>query len=533
MSKPLAYETVAERFMNFKCKLLTTKEEYEGGKMNACSKFLVKMPCGHNRDTYYRNIVENPELVCKECTRKRSQAEIYYKRAVKRYAAFNCKMLTTIKEFIEGNMNILDAFTYEASCGHVNVGAFKNFEKNPDALCKECMKKEKYDKYRLPYAEVKERFENNGCELLTTEKEYYEKGMTYYDFHRFIASCGHERTCSMATWNGNDITLCSECTFERMRLNAQEDGCKIDGNPRGNVIEHEAFVFIKTLLENKFQVKKLREGTLADFLIKPTYIIEDIWLAIQLKATRKEKLKKGYCFSFGKSDYTGLLILCVCMKDNKAWVFDGKISKDVCGIGITEGSKYHKGKVELADLPHQLEDYYANSPLTTFDKANIPVSPSHQVEHAHQVLRDTKIGYMFDFEYPELEGQVFDFKINGYKIQDKSGYNRIGTRIPTMDTHLTKHGGVVMVSYDENDNDFYWISCPDKDTFYIFPESILIEKGYISTKAIPSVRKSITLHWEANTSEDLVSCTSNDEWSFPFRYKYSNLDISKLKSVFV
>ena len=49
----ISYETIAGRFAEFGCELLTTEEEFKDGRMNADSKYRVLMSCGHERDYYF------------------------------------------------------------------------------------------------------------------------------------------------------------------------------------------------------------------------------------------------------------------------------------------------------------------------------------------------------------------------------------------------------------------------------------------------------------------------------------------------
>ena len=532
--KRYTYEEMVDMFKEFKCELMTTQDKYDGDRMTGESKFDVRMPCGHDREIYPKHIREKPDMLCKDCTRKRTYGDIYYVNAVKRFEGFGCKLLTSRQDFIDNNMQGNDTFEYEASCGHYNVGSVQNFRKNVDALCKDCMKKVRYDGMRLPYEEVKARFEKDGCELLTTEAEYYDNGMTVYDEYALRMTCGHERKCSYASWTGCDITLCKECTLVRTKANAKQAGGKIDGNARGNVIEYRAFVWVRELIEHAFDVKKLREGTLADFLVKPKGVRKNAWLSVQLKSTLQATPKKGYCFSFRQTDYTGMVILCVCVPDEKAWTFRGEDVKNLSGVGIREKSKYNKAQVDALDIPMVLLSHYETIPHMTYEDANVPVSATHIVEYEHQQLRESRLDGILRFEYPELEGQVFDFMVGTIKVQEKSGHHCKDVSLPTTYVKLTKHyGDTKRMSYEQGDNDVYWVSCPDKDTFYVFPESILIEKGFISTAEKMSVKRTLTLHWEAQTVEELTNCHSQDAWAFPYRYKYSNLDVDKLQEVFM
>ena len=76
--------------------------------------------------------------------------------------------------------------------------------------------------------------------------------------------------------------------------------------------------------------------------------------------------------------------------------------------------------------------------------------------------------------------------------------------------------------YQVGDNDFYWLHLPDKEIFYVIPEHILKEHGYISEKnEIISSRKRLILNPNNNKS-------INYEWTIDFMFKYNNIDVDKL-----
>ena len=61
----------------------------------------------------------------------------------------------------------------------------------------------------------------------------------------------------------------------------------------------------------------------------------------------------------------------------------------------------------------------------------------------------------FNYEYPEVEGTIYDLKINNFKVQDKKEINE-------NQFHMKK---------------VIWLE--NYDYFFIFPEKILIEKDII------------------------------------------------------
>ena len=279
-------------------------------------------------------------------------------------------------------------------------------------------------------------------------------------------------------------------------------------------------------------VLKLREGTRADFLVRPIGVTADTWLPVQLKSTVTPTSRGEYRFGF-PTDYSGMVILCVYVPEEILWVFDGKLSTMVSGVNMHKNSKYAYARVSKTELGSYLSDLFVgnNFPIVTFGDANIPIGSSQQTEYKHQLIRQRELSQLLKFEYPELEGQVFDFMVNGkYRVQEKVG--RI-SKIVTATLCVTLARSAGKRCYEKGDNDFYWIACPDTDTFYVFPESILIEKGYISTTETPCKPQTIRLHYEATTEADITSCPFKDTWAFPYRYKYSNLDVGKLQEVFM
>jgi hypothetical protein len=79
----------------------------------------------------------------------------------------------------------------------------------------------------------------------------------------------------------------------------------------------------------------------------------------------------------------------------------------------------------------------------SFDILNTPTSYCQKQEQEYRKLRETKIHFI-EFIYPNMEGTVYDFKIQ-----------------------------------EKGDNDFYWLNCKN-GKFYVIPESILIEKVCVS-----------------------------------------------------
>jgi hypothetical protein len=75
--------------------------------------------------------------------------------------------------------------------------------------------------------------------------------------------------------------------------------------------------------------------------------------------------------------------------------------------------------------------------------------------------------------------------------------------------------------YDIGDNDFYWLNCENKKTFFVIPEKILIEKqlvGNIENKLSLKVTIKDTLH-------------PTSAWLQPYMFDYENIDKERLLSI--
>jgi uncharacterized C2H2 Zn-finger protein len=72
--------------------------------------------------------------------------------------------------------------------------------------------------------------------------------------------------------------------------------------------------------------------------------------------------------------------------------------------------------------------------------------------------------------------------------------------------------------YEKGDNDFYWLNCKN-GYFYVIPEDVLIEKGYVGK--------------DSKKEHLYVSHTNqNTEWCDDYLFKYENLDVDGLLEIF-
>jgi hypothetical protein len=122
------------------------------------------------------------------------------------------------------------------------------------------------------------------------------------------------------------------------------------------------------------------------------------------------------------------------------------------------------------------------------------------------------------FDYDNMEGTVYDFKIGSLKIQEKVAKINNENRYIF---YLHKNNGTNnQIQYDIGDNDFYWLNCDDQKYFFVITEKILFDKGFIGNK-----------NEKNNTCLKFVvkeTLHKNSSWLQPYMFDYENIDKERL-----
>jgi len=286
-------------------------------------------------------------------------------------------------------------------------------------------------------------------------------------------------------------------------------------------IEADSINYLTEVLIDKFDIKKLFDGCKAYLAIKPKNIIEDKWIGIQVKSTlKKVKNNNSQAYKFDLSkDYDNFIIICICLDDKNTWIFENNITKHIkTTLTIGNKSKYNKFKCEN-NIEYVLENYYNSTTKFSFNALDLPQSNNSKIEYKYRKIREEKLTFL-SFTNNDMEGLVYDFKIEDKKIQEKVG-GHLHKNINSYKFCLTKMNGKVngkrkRQCYQKGDNDFYWLNCRDTMLFYIIPENILIEKGYIANN-------------DGKLKQLIVSNTNkNTFWTKEYIFDYENLDKEKL-----
>ena len=198
------------------------------------------------------------------------------------------------------------------------------------------------------------------------------------------------------------------------------------------------------------------------------------------------------------------------------WLIPYEDVKGQKSVKISIKSKYNHYEVTPDNIKEKLTNFYNNIPNFQFDILNTPTSDTHKQEQFYRKLREEKLDFI-QFIYPEFEGTVYDFKIFDKKVQEKVGF--ICKNNPnSFGFHINKSNGKKSnCSYKLGDNDLYWLHCKNTSRFYVIPESILIENGFIGD----------------NCKQHLyISPTNiNTKWTDEYLFNYDNIDKERLLQV--
>ena len=413
-----------------------------------------------------------------------------------------------ISEKYENQLGKLD---YIASCGHNNLIVFKDFINGTGIKCKNCA-------LEIPtYEDVVKNFLDKGCSLSMSKEEFYEKYKNNTCKINYVALCGHENIVSYK----NFITLnqglnCPKCVNKNISCKLKELYSN-DNKLSSLQQELKCINYIKDLIGDHFTSIKSFDGCKADIVIKKFEEIEDLWLGIQVKTTNKKTERGQYYFRLNNGNYDNCLLLCICDEDKKMWLIPYEEVKGLKTIGVAQKSKYNKYEVSQENLIEKLNNYYTTINKFEFKILDTPTSITHQQEQKYREIRETKINFI-KFKNNDMEGLVYDFMIDDKKVQEKVGticknnYNSYMFNLAKYDCRVD--GKCKNQSYEEGDNDLYWLNCKN-GKFYVIPEDALFVNGYIGKNF---------------TKQKLyVSPTNeNTEWCNEYLFDYNNVDKERL-----
>ena len=374
------------------------------------------------------------------------------------------------------------------------------------------------------YENITEEFNKRGCKLLTTKEEHFEilklsKKCNYK--LNYVSSCGHNHIVFYNVFKSRGTgIICPDCKNKQIGNNKKE---KIKNNEitKINTIEQECN-FIKKIqdfLHNDFDILKAFDGCNVDLIFRPKNITEDNWVGIQVKTTGVRHLT--YSFHINNC-YNNCLLLFYCCEDESMWLIPENIigNQKKVSIGYNK-SKYNIYKVTKDNIIDKLNELYNITSKFNYDILNMPNCIYQKREQDFRKYRETKIDFI-QFEYDNMEGTVYDFKIGNLKVQEKvTKMNDNECRFQLCKNNGNKNKKRNQIQYNIGDNDFYWLNCDNKKIFFVIPEKILFDKNIIGNNKQNSFLK-ITI-------KEILHTKSS--WLQPYMFNYESIDKYRLLKV--
>ena len=358
------------------------------------------------------------------------------------------------------------------------------------------------------YDKTCEKFLEVNCKITDTKEEYEKRNKTEkMSKCNYIASCGHQHVVFINVFFSRKTGLiCPSCKSKENGIKKKEE------------MKDDKLKYLKTELRGinyfkekckGFEIHKAFDGCRADLIVRPIGQLQDKWIGIQVKTTERNN---HYEFGMHQT-YDDYLILCICEEDKRMWLFPYEDLNGITKIHVGIKSKYNE--YEITNNLEKLNHYYQNTKKFTYEELDKPLCIYTEREKEFYRFRESKIDFL-DFTYNDMEGMVYDFKIGEKKVQEKVGYI---DKVKNVNVFcLWKNNGKLngkqnSKCYDIGDNDYYWLNADDKQLFYVIPEQILIEKGYVG---YTGHKKQLKI----NPKE-----TKYNGWIQPYKFNYNSFGL--------
>jgi hypothetical protein len=376
------------------------------------------------------------------------------------------------------------------------------------------------------YENVVEEFNKRNCKLLNTKEEHTEivksSKKTMYRLN-YVASCGHEHIVFYNVFKSRGTgIICPTCknketgTIKKNQMKNNEISKIYTTEQEGTFMKN-----LCDLLYKDFEIIKAFDGCNIDLIFRPKNMIEDKWVGIQVKTTGTRHLT--YSFHLQKT-YKNCLLLFYCCEDESMWIMPENTISDQTKISIGYNkSKYNIYKINKDTIFEKLNEYYQTTTKFSFEELDTPINIYQQREKEFRKFREEKIEFI-KFHYDNKEATVYDFKIGNIKIQEKVA--KISDKEYRYKFCLCKNNGNIkhnQIQYDTGDNDFYWLNCDNKKTFFVIPEKALIDKGLIGNN---NMKIPIFL---SLTVKELLH--KNSSWLQPYMFNYEEVDKERLLTI--
>lgn len=372
------------------------------------------------------------------------------------------------------------------------------------------------------YNKVKLCFNTNNCTLLTTFDEFEElrKGVLQQSYQfvrvRFIGVCSHESSVVFTNFNLRKTGInCKSCT-KKTSIELRKD------KNNTNKIESDSIIIIEEYVTPTYEVIRTKEGCLADLAIRKKS--EDLWIPVQVKSTIQSS-HGMYSFGFRHNDYKNMLLICVCISEKKIWMIPYNELSITCKLNISKTSKYNKYLVDLTTIIDKIDSYRSEILCLDLDTILLPVTPLQQREQLYVMKREYYLPFL-EYKYPLIQNTCVDVITNGKNVQEKVlGHDESKKRFICnfSSNNGKKDGKRCNRCYRLGENEYYWLHSSIDNRFWIIPEQILYDKGYLSKQDDTIPRKTLWFKSENNITK---------KWLHAYEYNYDTINKEAILKIF-
>ena len=118
----------------------------------------------------------------------------------------------------------------------------------------------------LTFETIVERITKKNCKVLTTKEEFEIASGTTKTKLQIQMTCNHTEEISVHLFKKRKHLCCQQCIYKLMKPSMYDEENRVAS---GNMLESQAFDYIKTIIGKDFVVMKTHEGCRADMAIKP------------------------------------------------------------------------------------------------------------------------------------------------------------------------------------------------------------------------------------------------------------------------
>jgi len=360
------------------------------------------------------------------------------------------------------------------------------------------------------YDDYKNDFAAKGCTMLDTTEDYETRIKSdKVKIFKIQYACGH---------------ILDKCYYHTFMSRGSNSTCRICTKQEVSTldtfnVEAESIKYLVEIIGSEFDMVTCVESCKADIIIKPKDCKDDKWLPVQLKSTIKSVYNQ-YKFVIG-CRYTDEVGIFICLNEKRQWIFEEIPDIPRINIGTTKYNKYVDYEVETSAVNNRLMKLWNSKTTYMHEDINVASSELADIEQEYVKIREDSIKCL-TFEKPERNQMVYDFKVNGKKVQEKTVASKKSKDIYSF--KLTKSNGIKnkvrkFIPYHIEDNDVYWLNLRHTTMFYVIPSGALHERGYLQKDDI--IGKNY-----------LCINPNSDEWYNEYKFNYNDVDVDRLVALF-